>query len=821
MLALFTSILLTSLVGTLLATVLTILKPVTRKVFSAGWHYYMWLCVLIVMVMPVRFHLPERVLQGTPQQEVSITQPQSGITQNPVISVEYTEPEIKSHVPVRTAPVISADIILMLSYIWLAGAIIFFLIKLVSYGIFIKKLHKYSVPIACPELLAYTSRKVSVRISDKICSPLMTGVIKPVLLLPNAELSKGQLGYILAHEVTHLTRNDILYKWFLSIVKCLHWFNPAIYFIAGQVSIDCEISCDMAVTGQMNEKQKKEYIETILALLSKNNKKPMPLSTGMTGSKKTIKRRFIMIKNRIKVSKKAIIISVIVAGIILIASVFASGLLNGAISDKLGSYPVQTDKASGDDFNLLFVGTDNQYRADTIMLIKVKKDSINGISIPRNSLIGDRRIAEIWSSSDGSQALIDAIKQKLNVPIHYFAEVNLKCVAQIVDTLGGMDFNVPMDMVYEDPHQNLKINLKAGYHTLTGEGVCQLLQYRPGHSTQGDLSRIYIAEQFAEQFIMKNLTLENLNKVPKLYKIVSENIKTNLPADKLKKCAHLVSAVKSNNVHFETIDGTCTTYNGMPVYEISNELSFVWPVESKKISQGFGKRVHPITGEVKEHNGVDIQAEENSPVVSAVSGIVSEAGYDTDFGNYIITQNDNGVKVCYHHLANIFVSKGDKVEQNQTIGSVGKTGKATGPHLHFEIQINGEYFNPEKALGDYIAYHDGVDQRDSSAVVTAFFKAFETGDYATMKNYCTNTLINNHFMENDYGNVFNVFGMATAKLRSISKPDYLKGDFFIGYTVNVSCKTPESFSILKSKNTFRVFLEKLEDGTYKIYEFSH
>ncbi len=122
----------------------------------------------------------------------------------------------------------------------------------------------------------------------------------------------------------------------------------------------------------------------------------------------------------------------------------------------------------------------------------------------------------------------------------------------------------------------------------------------------------------------------------------------------------------------------------------------IWPCESTTISNSFGKRVHPITGEERIHNGIDISAPENSSVISATYGEVIDTGYDNKFGNYIIIENDNGVKPYYGHLSTVEVAKGDKVKQRAVIGKVGKTGTATGAHLHFEIQINGEYKDPEQ-----------------------------------------------------------------------------------------------------------------------------
>ena len=708
----FTALLLTSGIGTALTLILTLLKPITRKVFSGGWHYYMWLVVLLVMVFPIRLNLPEIAVSTSPILEtVTITDNQVEITETPII-IETQLEQIMQEQPTQPEKVSTVQVIkdflrckvLLFSFIWLVGAVLLFLIKIVSYLVFLIKIHKHSELISCPEVQSYTKRKIKTRVSDTICSPLMIGIIRPTLLLPKTNITPEQLHNVLAHEMTHLKRNDILYKWFVSIVKCVHWFNPAIYFISKQINIDCEISCDLAVVKEMNEQEKKGYVETILSLLTHNNSKAIPLTTGMTGNKKTLKRRFAMIKKKLKPNKKVAIISGIIAVLILAITLFASGILNGAFLkvDNNSIMELNTDKVTGNDFNLLFVGLDNSNRADTIMLLTVKENGIKGLSIPRNTLSEDKRISDILATENGDQELIDTIKTTLSVPIHYYAKMDLTAVKEIVDNVGGIDFEVPMDMVYEDPYQDLHINLKKGVHTLNGEGVCQLLQFRRGYP-EGDLTRIQLHQQFIKEFIKQKLNKDNIDKASEIFKVISGNIKTNYPISNLKQDMKIISAINSNNIIFETISGRVAIHNEMPVYELdldnqaSNKInSFIWPSESTTISNSFGKRVHPITGEEKTHNGIDISAPENSPVVSSIKGEVIDTGFDNEFGNYIIIENDNGVRCYYGHLSAVEVAKGDKVELNTVIGKVGKSGTATGANLHFEIQINGEYKDPEQ-----------------------------------------------------------------------------------------------------------------------------
>lgn len=112
-------------------------------------------------------------------------------------------------------------------------------------------------------------------------------------------------------------------------------------------------------------------------------------------------------------------------------------------------------------------------------------------------------------------------------------------------------------------------------------------------------------------------------------------------------------------------------------------------------SSGFGFREHPIDGGVKFHYGTDFAAESGEEVLAFAEGYVYAAGESESYGNYIILTHEGGLSSLYAHLSEFAVSEGDMVSRGQLIGRVGQTGKATGPHLHFELLINDVYINPE------------------------------------------------------------------------------------------------------------------------------
>lgn len=125
--------------------------------------------------------------------------------------------------------------------------------------------------------------------------------------------------------------------------------------------------------------------------------------------------------------------------------------------------------------------------------------------------------------------------------------------------------------------------------------------------------------------------------------------------------------------------------------------TFGWPVPScTYITSRFGLRVHPITGEQRSHTGLDIGAGYGASIVAADGGTVSFAGEKGGYGNCVMINHGNGYVTLYGHMSSISVSQGQGVSKGETIGYVGSSGVATGPHCHFEIFSGGSRIDPEQ-----------------------------------------------------------------------------------------------------------------------------
>ncbi len=126
------------------------------------------------------------------------------------------------------------------------------------------------------------------------------------------------------------------------------------------------------------------------------------------------------------------------------------------------------------------------------------------------------------------------------------------------------------------------------------------------------------------------------------------------------------------------------------------------PVEDGYISSPYGWRIHPRTGKRAFHRGVDIAAWPGTPVRATADGVVSFAGWSGGSGKLVVIQHGFGFTTCYAHNKKIVVKVGQTVKRGQIIAYVGSTGNTTGPHVHYEVWIDGKAVNPYKYLKEWI-----------------------------------------------------------------------------------------------------------------------
>ena len=299
-----------SLSGTALGLLFCLLRPLTGKVFSWKWNYYLWLVVLLRLMLPVHVDtgmFPSPAVWSTAQtQAVQTAQTDrtdiggeesagnaatagTEETENAAVGTESVG-GAQSSLPGQTgisgssaqaepsADSASPDgagwtVFRWLLLIWLFGALLSLAVRISNYRSFVNYVKADCERVSddrIQRLAAETAGKLGIRKwlwvyeSPLVASPVLIGIRHPFIVLPKTELPLEEARLILWHEFTHLKRRDLWYKWLFQLVLCVHWFNPALLLFRKMMDRDCELSCDEAVIGPLTETERKSYGNILL-----------------------------------------------------------------------------------------------------------------------------------------------------------------------------------------------------------------------------------------------------------------------------------------------------------------------------------------------------------------------------------------------------------------------------------------------------------------------------------------------------------------------------------------------------------------------------
>ena len=156
------------------------------------------------------------------------------------------------------------------------------------------------------------------------------------------------------------------------------------------------------------------------------------------------------------------------------------------------------------------------------------------------------------------------------------------------------------------------------------------------------------------------------------------------------------TAVETTDDQGEIVESEKTEEN-IPVNSEITEASYpdIYPTNCEfRLASKYGYRIDPFTGRKAFHHGIDLAVPENTKVFSCGSGKVIEATYNRTNGNYVIIDHENGYKSYYGHLSRVSVKFGNHVIKGQIIGLSGNTGMSTGPHIHYQLSLDGKTIDP-------------------------------------------------------------------------------------------------------------------------------
>lgn len=217
-------------------------------------------------------------------------------------------------------------------------------------------------------------------------------------------------------------------------------------------------------------------------------------------------------------------------------------------------------------YTILLSGVDDgNGGSDTNILLAVDTASgyIHGVSIPRDtkaSINGKTHKINAAYNIGGMEKLAETVSTQLGIPVDFTVSVNLKGFVALVDAIGGVEFQVPIDMDYDDPKQDLSIHQSAGLRRLSGEDAIEVVRFRHNNDGSGyggsqDIGRMQTQQEFLKAVAKQTLTLSNVDKVGSFSKIFQSYVKTDLTLGNLAWLGKEAISMGSNAISFSTLPG--------------------------------------------------------------------------------------------------------------------------------------------------------------------------------------------------------------------------------------------------------------------------
>lgn len=349
-----------SVSGTLLLLLILGLRPLYKNRFSRRWQYYIWIVAALRFLLPFT---PDTTLVGGLFERLQTTAEAgkdrgtlTGSRPLPISSNDRKagQKEILAPVgavPEKTAPAPTKpcrpDAFTCLFFVWALAALALLIRKLLVYQGFLRFIRAENIEVSDPGVRKFLSdcreklgikTRVALYRNALIHSPITTGFFRPSIILPEEEPGERELCYVFAHELQHCKQRDMLYKWLIQLVVCVHWFNPLVYLLVKEVNRACELACDETVISVLDERGRREYGDTLLLFSGVGNGIKNTLSSvTLTEGAEQLKERLGAIMRYKKKTK------------FIAAASLAAALALSAGGIVIGAYAAQPDSAGPAD----------------------------------------------------------------------------------------------------------------------------------------------------------------------------------------------------------------------------------------------------------------------------------------------------------------------------------------------------------------------------------------------------------------------------------------------------------------------------------------
>lgn len=363
-----------SIAMSVIALVYMAITPLISKKFTAKGRYYGWLVIIIGLIIPFRFY-----------------------SQVSVVSIDGLIPAMKAtniHPVEPYAAAMSSTIpwTVLVAGLWLAGVAVFITIHVIRHRRFLKIVKRWSVEITDQQVLNMLhdvqaklgiKQQVELQICSGISSPMLIGFIRPTILLPTGNIPPDELLFVLKHELIHFKRRDVWYKALVFVATALHWFNPFVYMIAREISIQCEISCDEEVVKNVDMDGRQKYVEAIIGVIRKQSRARSTFSTNFYSGKLGMKYRVFSIMDA-KNKKRGfsifamIVVATFSTGMMLKISIPDASLKNSVLAseNKINQKSMDHEESRKSDQPVLEAEKDVSNNTTEVFLLIDKDENI-------------------------------------------------------------------------------------------------------------------------------------------------------------------------------------------------------------------------------------------------------------------------------------------------------------------------------------------------------------------------------------------------------------------------------------------------------------
>ena len=401
-------IIISSIIGSLVFVLLLLLRPITGKIFSKSWHYYMLLIPLFLLLggthvgigiagfiqssplgagayveMPAEghqyIHLPEGVNQSglSDFYRISDDSLQSMTTASEPLEYRNVLFMVDGELLMKGLETIAP----FLLGVWLLGVILYLTMNKIAYLKYRRiLLENGNIVSTIKRKTSFEESEIPIMVSKATDTPMLMGILRPIILIPDLHFVDQEVDMILKHELVHYRRKDLMIKLAMLIANGIHWFNPLIYVLSRQLNTLCEMSCDEKVVLKLDNLDRRIYGETILYVLENSIGKKgitcnVAFATHQNGSKEGVKSRLIHVTKAKKMKSLTVALAIFIGALIIGGGVFASSALNEMIPINDEIYTMTLGDEERDTLEILPPILEESNRSEHHIVV-------NGIGLP-------------------------------------------------------------------------------------------------------------------------------------------------------------------------------------------------------------------------------------------------------------------------------------------------------------------------------------------------------------------------------------------------------------------------------------------------------